>query len=191
METEKIELNLHDYLTGFNELLLSDGFKERFVMEKSPHEQGDYDTLVLYNLNDKNKIISFIDNSCSYPGGVLYWFNTHQHFDFFDSTEDRSDIQENLMSVYETIKDILQDKLIEIRQDHEVKRGCVFDIFMNPDSLQYGKEERKYLSLPGISFMNWSGNITENMKLFAIGFFLTKMPEIIKKRKEDLESELY
>jgi len=81
MESNKVELNLHDYLAGFNELLLSDGFKERFAMEKYSHPQGDYNALVLYNLNDKDKIICFMDNSSVYPEGVLSWFNTHQHFD--------------------------------------------------------------------------------------------------------------
>ena len=189
---KKAKLNLNDYLAGFNELLLLDGFKERFILEKYSHRQGEneieYYALVLYNLKDRSKIIAFMDNSSVYPEGVLSWFDTHQHFDFIDyATNEWSDIQDNLVIVYEMIKEILQDEIIEIKQDDEIKRSCSFDIFMNPDLLKYGKKEKKYLSLPSVTFMNWSGKITENMKLFAIGFYLTDMPEIKKKRKEYLE----
>jgi len=109
---------------------------------------------------------------------VLYYMGYREYIPRFDNLE------ENLEYIFEIVKQILKDKKVIFFK--KCRKGVIkFSPLLDfdPNSFQYSKKGRKFLSGSDIRIETWSGNVTDNMKLFIIGEHYTKMPAIKKARE--------
>jgi ABC-type multidrug transport system fused ATPase/permease subunit len=162
---------VYEYLGKLNALLEKGGFNERFIVSENLNDKNAAKKLVLHNLTDADKTIEIIFDEYE---GILYYLNCNGYF-FGISGENACS------ELFETVADILCDGFLTV--NHYKDNGkllAVHSIRLLPDydSVKYTPNEKERLDDPLIEYRNWSGNLTDEMKLFAVGKLFTDLREI-------------